>query len=56
MEVKVTVKEMAYSVMFNVSAGTFVGSVHRLAPFYCSIALQMEHCYLAITINLKWEF
>ena len=23
---------------------------------YWSIALQMEHCFLAITLNLKWEF
>ena len=22
--------------------------------FYCSIALQMEHCFSKITINLKW--
>ena len=23
---------------------------------YWSIALQMDHCFLAITFNLKWEF
>ena len=24
--------------------------------YYWSKALQMEHCFLAITLNLKWEF
>ena len=23
---------------------------------YWSIVLQMEHCFLAITLDLKWEF
>ena len=23
---------------------------------YCSIALQLEHCFSAITLNLKFEF
>ena len=31
-------------------------SCHVEGDSYCSIALQMEHCFLAIALNLKWEF
>ena len=35
----------------------FILLLIRLVDYnYWSIALQMEHYFLAITLNLKWEF
>ena len=30
--------------------------IYHQRNLYWSIALQMEHCFLAIALNLKWEF
>ena len=38
--------------MFNlISPHSYKSPLH-----YWSKAIQMEHCFLAITLNLKWEF
>ena len=48
-------KHMVYfdQIMHN-SAGNY--QFPSDAEYYWSIALQMEHGFLAIILNLKWEF
>ena len=39
----------------KISSDCFIRSIISVTVYW-SIALQMEHCFLAITLNLKCEF